>query len=495
MGDAMRRLFTPFRRLSWKLTLSYTLVTVGALLVTEALALVLLQVFVFGGDLIPRTIAQVFVAEAAPQVRPFLDRPEPDLAGLNTWLQDVAINGVRTGGGQGGRVQMSPGTFSAGGEDGYLMVLDGEQRVLAALPRDADLPAGQPVDAARFTGLAQLLPLAMAGEQRVESLYVHSPDGTFVVAAPVRAADGHVAGVLVASGKMLRSEDYLMGYLSFLATSAVVFTVAAGLAGTLFGFITARGLTRRLRAVAQTAAGWGRGEFSRQIADRSGDEIGQLGQTLNTMAHELDGLVETRQQLATLEERNRLARDLHDSVKQQVFAITMNLGTAQALWERDPATARARLDTAAALARDAQRELGALIQALRPLELQGQGLVQGLREYAQAWEKQTGIATIYQVQGASAVPLAVEQALFRVGQEALSNIARHSGAKAATLTLTLGAAGVDVQLRDNGRGFDPRQPPKGLGLRSMQERVVALGGTFGVESSAQGTCLSVRVPL
>jgi NarL family two-component system sensor histidine kinase LiaS len=136
----------------------------------------------------------------------------------------------------------------------------------------------------------------------------------------------------------------------------------------------------------------------------SADEIDQLGGQLNRMAGQLQNLLQAREELATLKERNRLARDLHDSVKQQVFAVTMTLGAVEALWGRDPAAARQKVAEVLALSRQVQKELVGLIYELRPIVREGKGLAPALREYVERWSRQTGIVAQVVVQG-ERVPL------------------------------------------------------------------------------------------
>jgi NarL family two-component system sensor histidine kinase LiaS len=218
------------------------------------------------------------------------------------------------------------------------------------------------------------------------------------------------------------------------------------------------------------------------VQDRSGDELGQLTRRLNVMAEQLQNLVETRQELAMLEERNRLARDLHDSVKQQVFATAMQLAAARSLLERDPEAARQSLAEAERLTRQSQQELTGLIQELRPAALEGRGLAEALREFVPQWAQRTGIEATVRVQGERALPLTVEQALFRVAQEALANVARHSQAETVDVHLAWAEDVVSLIVSDDGRGFDRAARTSGVGLRSMAERMERLGGTLQVES-------------
>jgi NarL family two-component system sensor histidine kinase LiaS len=282
---------------------------------------------------------------------------------------------------------------------------------------------------------------------------------------------------------------------ALIGVSFVCVAPVAVLVGLLFGFLTARGLARRLGRMAQTAGAWGRGDFSSAIQDKSRDEIGQLAAELNRMSEQLQELIRTRQQLAGMEERNRLARDLHDSVKQQVFAISMNLGTAETLWERDPGQARARLESAAQLAQQAQKELAVLIQTLRPIQMQGKGLAQALGEFLRDWQAHTGIQADLQAGEGISLAEEKEQALFRVAQEALANAARHSGAKNVRVALAARGNAVVMTVSDDGCGFDPEKAAAGFGLKSMRERMQTQGGTLEVSSGAEGTKITAEMPV
>ncbi|MGZ3585278.1 MAG: sensor histidine kinase, partial [Ktedonobacterales bacterium] len=202
------------------------------------------------------------------------------------------------------------------------------------------------------------------------------------------------------------------------------------------------------------------------------------------------------QQLAVVDERNRLARDLHDSVKQQVLATAMQVAAARALIDRDPAAAQQRLDQAEHLVGQAQQELNALISELRPAALGDKGLAPALRELATEWSRNSNITADVRVQGERRTSLEVEQALFRVAQEALSNVARHSGATSVDVRLAWEGDTLTLAIEDNGRGFDvATRDGAGIGLRSMRERVEALGGTLLVYGLSTGTRIEARVPV
>jgi NarL family two-component system sensor histidine kinase LiaS len=231
------------------------------------------------------------------------------------------------------------------------------------------------------------------------------------------------------------------------------------------------------------------------IQDESADEIGGFGAELNEMAAELRGLLQSRQELAALEERQRLARDLHDSVKQHLAAAALQIGAAEALLPQNRTAAQASLTQAGELTHQAQRELGAIIFALQPTTLGRQGLAAALRDYAASWSRQFDIVATMDVVGERPLPPEVEGALFRFAQEALTNIARHSGADSVLISLHHVADELRLTIHDNGRGFDPNAAPTGgFGLQNMRQRMAELGGeTIFDAAPGEGTAVTARL--
>ncbi|MCI0395896.1 MAG: sensor histidine kinase [Chloroflexi bacterium] len=485
---------TPFRRLQWRLTFSYTLVTVGALVAVELLLFLALLLFI-NSDFLVNTMVQAIRDTFVPQTRAYLESTPPDLTGLNQWLQRLT-GGSSLASAEQSNVRLTRGLSFEFNEAQQFIVLDANLRLLAQSPPADPAALGQSFDAGQVPGLAGLLPVALAGEDSLERLHTLLPDGRLVLALPVEEEEGRVLGVMIVvtllpplNLSILRPVILLVLY------SVIPFTLAAGVIGTLFGFLTARGLSRRLHALSQTADAWSQGDFSAVAADRSGDEVGQLAGHLNRMAEQLQNLLQTRQGLATLEERNRLARELHDSVKQQVFATVMQVGAARALLPADPEAAQRHLAEAEQLARQAQQELTGLIQELRPAALEDRGLSEALRTYLADWSRRTGVAAQVRLQGERPLPLEVEQALFRVAQEALANVTRHSGAGAADVHLAWEAGDAVLTVADDGVGFDPAEAEqRSFGLRTMRERVESLGGRLDIDSApGQGTRITARL--
>jgi signal transduction histidine kinase len=266
--------------------------------------------------------------------------------------------------------------------------------------------------------------------------------------------------------------------------------------GAIFGVVTANGMVKRLQRVSGASEAWSRGDFSAFIEDSVGDEISQLAYRLNRMAEQLQSLLTRRQAMAISEERNRLARDLHDSAKQQALAASFQLGTAITLFEHDPQAAREHLMEADALVDSVRKELTDLIYELRPPTMDGQNLADVLNEYAIDWAHRSGIEIEVNVQEQVPLSLEGEQTLYRIAQEALANVARHSAASHVDLALSYAAGAVTMHIADDGCGFDMGGEHAGMGLVSMRERAEALSGSLAIESEqGYGTRIAVTLPV
>ncbi|HSH03704.1 MAG TPA: sensor histidine kinase [Anaerolineae bacterium] len=472
-------LTTPFHRLQWKLTLSYTLVTTGALLVVELLFFGAVLAFI-SSDVVAEIMGQSLQTEIVPQVRPYLDQTPPDIDGLREWSEHLVTTRTQSTLGQESQTitSLNLGNLNLSEANERLTVLDPTLTVLAQVP-GSDPPLGEPFDVTAQSKTEQALTMAQRGLMASQK----EADGVNVLAVPVMADNGRLLGVVVLTFQLpLLSREVIMPILQTLGLTLIPVTIATALIGTLFGFLTARGLTKRIHTMATAADAWSQGDFAVVSRDDSGDELGQLSRRLNRMAEQLQNLVEARQELATVEERNRLARDLHDSVKQQVFAIAMQLAAARALIDSDPAAATNHLTEAEMLTKQSQQELIGLIQELRPAALADRGLVEALKVYIADWSRRTQIEAEVSVKGQRPLLLITEQTLFRVAQEALANVARHSHARRVDLHLAFDATSVILTISDNGRGFHPTTDNFGMGLDSMRERITNLGGTFEIDS-------------
>ncbi len=483
----MKRGFFSLRRLRWKLTLSYTLVTVMALLMAELLLVAALIAFL-SSPILPGFIVQDMKDTVVPRLKPALSETPPDTEALREEMRQF----FNEGDAEHGAVSLS---LALGPGEGLLFVVDDERRLLAADREPEGSSEGENLDSTPFPGLDPVLTAALGGEEDSWRLQARSPDNRqLYTVAPVKGDDGRVLGVVVAAFGL---PDLAVLSLVLLGVGAIVLTVPAAIIGTIFGFVTAWSLTRRLRRLARVARAWSQGDFSVAARDRSKDELGQLSRELNSMAGQLENLLQTRGELATLEARNRFARDLHDSVKQQVFATSLQIAAARALIEQDKEAAESHLAQADELVRQAQKELNVLIHQMRPAALEGKGLPVALGEYTADWSRRSEILAEVHIRGERETPLEVEQALFRVAQEALANVAKHSGAKSVEVDLIYDADRLILRVADDGRGFAPTEnPSKGVGLQSMRERLAKLGGHVDIESApGKGTRIICVCPL
>ncbi|HMQ50783.1 MAG TPA: sensor histidine kinase [Anaerolineae bacterium] len=498
LRNILRQVGGFFLRLQWKLTLAYTLATLATILILATVATALLYYLNFQSSDYPTSIAEA-LSWSASDLAPFLDQQTVNLTGLDGWLDEVTegqyfMLKVAESEAQKAAGQFRPGYFI---EVKRVSIVDRAGNILTHTAYNTPNP-----DVSRLTlnltpAETEILQAALKGQTDPRALATRGPDYITAV-APVLGTDEEVVGALV-----LTSVDFPINAVEFIRNvlqgvvlpfSGIMLIVGV-LVGLCFGFLLARGLTRRLQALSFAADAWSEGNFQILIKDTSGDELGRLARHLNYTAIQLQNLLQTRQELAGLEERNRLARDLHDSVKQQVFATAMQIGASKVLFDSNPEQACAHLVEAEQLVRQAQQELTNLILELRPAALEGKGLAQALRDYAIDWSRQTKIGADVRVRGERPLPLFVEQTLFRVAQEALANVARHSQASAAEICLVWQDGVVELTISDNGSGFNPGQiNGRGVGLRSMTERLQVLNGQLEVKSQlGQGTQITAQI--
>jgi PAS domain S-box-containing protein len=208
-------------------------------------------------------------------------------------------------------------------------------------------------------------------------------------------------------------------------------------------------------------------------------------------------LYEQAQRLAVLEERQRLARELHDSVSQALYGMTLGARTARVLVQQDPARATEALDYVLSLTEAAFAEMRALIFELRPDSLAEEGLVVALNRQADLVRARHHLSVETEFCDEPDLSLAVKTALYRIGQETLNNVVKHARAAHVAVRLAQEGGAVVLQVADDGVGFDADgQFPGHLGLRLMRERAEEAGGTLSVGPGAQGgTVVEARIPI
>jgi GAF domain-containing protein len=208
-------------------------------------------------------------------------------------------------------------------------------------------------------------------------------------------------------------------------------------------------------------------------------------------------LYEQAQQVAVLEERQRLARELHDSVTQALYGVTMYAeAAARVLSSGNAGLATDHLRELRDTAQEALREMRLLVFQLRPPVLEKEGLVTALRARLEAVEERAGLETEFKVEGEERLPPEIEEGLYRIAQEALNNALRHAQAHRITVCLYKDEQTVMLEIADDGIGFDPTSAREqgGLGFPGMRERATQLGGRLAVKSSpGEGTSVRVDV--
>ena len=201
-------------------------------------------------------------------------------------------------------------------------------------------------------------------------------------------------------------------------------------------------------------------------------------------------------ELASSQERAHLARELHDSVTQALFSMTLVTRTTELLVDRDADKAKAQLASLRDLQREALAEMRALIFELRPGNLEQDGLLPALRTHTAALQGRIGLPIVVTSDLKDRLPLNIEEVLYRISQEALHNIVKHAAARQVTLSIDHVRGGIRLRIADDGKGFDAASVPDGhLGLAGMRARAEKIGAVMQVSSRpGEGTTIEVFLP-
>jgi NarL family two-component system sensor histidine kinase LiaS len=370
------------------------------------------------------------------------------------------------------------------------------QGTIAASNLPERYPAGSPFRIPGFPQAEHLVESVIAGGGGAGHL---SKDlNVFAAAAPITADDGRRIGVLYIhqprTALALLSPADLFGPL---ATTTLLLLPCMIPLGLVFAFVTATGFTRRLQRLSDASRALAEGDLSRRVKDDSGDEIGRLSRQFNRMAEQLQAGAVRLRELAAVEERRRLARDLHDGIKQNLFGTSLAAAAAVNLLDSDPQAAREKILEAAEHNRSAQDEMKVLLEELRPAGFGESGLPSALEEYLSAFGARHGLKVSWTASGQADLPPDRQQALFRITQEALSNVHRHARAGRVSMEWAAGPEEVTLRIEDDGRGFDSEAaaPPQAAGLRGIRDRLAEFGGGVEIDSAPGcGTRLTVRLP-
>lgn len=316
-----------------------------------------------------------------------------------------------------------------------------------------------------------------------------------------------------------------------LSTSLQRRMILAGLAALVLAstlaWLDVRQVVRPLQMLTARAARMAAGDLESPISSSRRDEVGTLARTFESMRVQLRNSLEeierwnqelgdrvkerTREVEQLLEkvisaqedERKRIARELHDDTAQALSGLAMNLKAVEDDLSSDSMRARERLERTRAMTLQTVQNLRKLIFDLRPADLDDLGLVPALRLSAESRLAETGIRLDLDISGMrERLPSHLETCLFRVVQEAITNVAKHAQATSVRIRLERKDHQVEVSVEDNGQGFDVQEvleasdTTRGLGIMGMKERVTLYGGSFGIESAiGRGTRVFARIPI
>jgi signal transduction histidine kinase len=499
----MNTLFSRFKGLRWKLTWSYTWVAAVTFLIIATVFLVLLMIalgfnpFQGGYEAFNEIVAPVIKDDIKPITIAHLRNQPVDSALLQADLEQVLDNEPLT-------TSASPFEIE---QFATVFVLDAGQHLLASTPQFTALPPdGRFFDSTRLTGDDSLVPLieaVYAGDTNYEQPYPQVTDEALYLVFVERLADGagHLLGVQVVIIRTPTPAAIFLGVFGVVAGGLLIFTLFAAVVGTIFGWRTARGLSGRLAQLSYTTAAWGQGNFERYITDSEIDEIGELGQNLNRVAADLQTLLADKEKIAVLEERDRMARELHDTLAQGVSGLVLQLEAVKHHLETDEIPeAQMIISEAVTQARNALRKARAAIDDLRAEATFAPELVEAIGQRAQQFHAATGVEYELDAQLPDnlLLPSTVSLHARRGVAEMLTNVARHAQATRVQIRLQLVDGYLLIEIVDDGVGFDAEAAarPGHYGIIGLKERARLTDGHFSIKSAPEnGTTVQLRLSM
>ncbi|WP_138494280.1 HAMP domain-containing sensor histidine kinase [Paenibacillus pinistramenti] len=278
----------------------------------------------------------------------------------------------------------------------------------------------------------------------------------------------------------------------------------------VIGYIAGQRIQRRLDILHLSMLQVAQGNLSVRIPDSTDMTFAGIYGEFNGMAEAVEKKMRLLQQLgeqevtnkeqaaekAVLEERRRLARDLHDTVSQQLFAVHMAASSLPKILEIQPERGREVMEQLIQMSNTAQKQMRALIAQLRPMELVGKSLSEALDQWFPDYCRQNGLKGMIDLDLQGELSEAIEHQLFLIIQEAMANIVKHAGARLVSLSLQESPRQVVLSVSDDGQGFSSSVQKQGsYGLSTMRERAEKLGGTAEVISKpGAGTTIRIHIP-
>lgn len=281
--------------------------------------------------------------------------------------------------------------------------------------------------------------------------------------------------------------------------------------GAIYGFLQGYRSKRKIDVLRDSLLQWEKGNQTGVVPKLGEDEMGRLGEQLERIGKRWEEQVTSLQRLSThnaqlaeqarvsaiVEERQRLARELHDAVSQQLFAISMTATAVGRTLDRDFEKAKLQVELIEEMASVAQSEMRALLLHLRPVYLEGKELSQGLLELVKELKTKVPMELVLEMDEQLKLGKGIENHLFRIIQEAMSNTLRHAKADKMEIRIHQRGDVVKVTLRDNGIGFELDDKKQvSYGLSTMQERVHEVGGSIQfITALGKGTRIEITIPL
>lgn len=356
--------------------------------------------------------------------------------------------------------------------EAYIQVRDRNGRIVMADP--AVFPQSV---AARFAGSPPPPAEGSVGRQ----------DGPIRVDMPIAddngRAIGHLQVLFIAKFDPWVELQSIFGFLFFAWDSLFLCSVPIGIA---CGLVASRYVTKHLKKMNDVTERWRQGDFAPRIELPNDDVLIRHSQYLNDMAQDLEMYLSLKQNLAVTDERNRVARELHDTVKQKLFALGLQLATAKA----KPAGsegAQEHICEAEAITREAQRDLMEVITQLRPAGTGDVSFYERLGMIVEDFRRRFKVHVELSHSGSAQFSALAEHHVLRIVQEALMNAVRHGKASKIVIENEIDRDTAKLMITDDGCGFDIAKKTGGFGITSMRDRVHDLpAGTFDIESAVEG---------
>lgn len=463
-------------RLWWRLALSYSILTFFAMAVLMVISGSVWDCSDFHKIVTPANIEKVVSSEQLSLAQAVGDK------GTTKWLNQARDN-IREklknlehdNGGMIYRIT------SSSIPEVYIQIRDKHDQVLISEP------AYFPEEQAKVFATQEILAATAS------SVKLLPQKGHIWVDLPVTDADQKIIGrvrVLFIATFNLWIE--LQSGLDFVLNAWIILITSSIPIGTACGLIAARYVNRRLKKMNEITERWRQGNFDARITLPNDDELTKHSQHLNDMAQDLELFLSLKQNIAVGDERNRVARELHDTVKQKLFALGLQLAVAKSKPAVMEAAAEHILE-AETITREAQHDLMEIITQLRPSGTHETSLYERIGVIADDFKRRFNVDI--QLIRTEVTPCATqtEHHVLRIVQEALMNAVRHGKASKISIASHIDQDMTMLVISDNGGGFDTTQKNTGFGITSMRDRVRDLPhGKFEIKSSSgQGTQITI----